>query len=151
MGRKTEQEKYEAEVFKLIEMYELRLLDPLPKTPLRKKKIAEAKEALSTAKLAIKIGKAAAAFHFGVEYQQLIHEAYFAEAVRAHKHLGGPKPNLEEQRVRWFIKAFELREENPAIAATEMARIIEPQMERSVRRFISQCEKEGTLPRKLAK
>ena len=40
---------------------------------------------------------------------------------------------------------------HPAIAATEMARIIDPQMERSVRRFISQCEKEGTLPRKLAK
>ena len=151
MGRKTEAKKFEEEVLKLIEQFELALLDPLPKTPFRKKKIAEAKEALARAKLAIEIGKAATAFLYGVEYQQLRDEAYSAEALEAHKKFGGRKPRLEEQRVQWFIKAYELREKNPAISATEMAQIIAPQKERSVRRFISECEKEGTLARKLAK
>ena len=152
MGRKTkEYKKYEEEVLKLIEQFELALLDPLPKTAFRRKKVAEAKEALATAKLIIKIGKAAPAFILGMEYQQLRDEAYSAEALEAHKNLGGRKTNLEEQRVQWFIKAFELREKNPAISAAKMAQIIDPQKERSVRRFISECEKEGTLARKLAK
>jgi hypothetical protein len=142
---------YEEEVFKLIAIMRLSLDNPLPKTPHQRKKIKAARKALDTAELAIKIGKSAAAFFYGIEYQSLIYKANSEEALRAHKHLGGYNPGLEEQKTKWFIKAFELREENPAIAATEMARIIEPQMERSVRRFISQCEKEGTLPRKLAK
>ena len=151
MGRKTEAKRYEEEVLKLIEQCELALLNPLPKTSFQKKKIAEAKEALAKAKLAIKIGKAAAAFMLGMEYQRLRDEAYSAEALESHKNLGGRKPNLEEQRVQWFIKAYELREKNPAISATRMAQIIDPQKERSVRRFISECEKEGTLEKKLAK
>ena len=151
MGRKSNQKMYEEEVFKLIAIMRLSLDNPLPKTPHQRKKIKAARKALDTAELAIKIGKSAAAFFYGIEYQSLIYKANSEEALRAHKHLGGYNPGLEEQKTKWFIKAFELRRENPSMSKRQMAWSIDPQKERSVRRFLTECEKEGGLPKKLAK
>ena len=72
MGRKSNQKMYEEEVFKLIAIMRLSLDNPLPKTPHQRKKIKAARKALDTAELAIKIGKSAAAFFYGIEYQSLI-------------------------------------------------------------------------------
>ena len=136
-------------ILELIKVMRRNLLDPLPKTPGQRKKIEAAKRALDMAELAVKVGKAPAAFLYALEYADFAYDAKNKDLIDAAKKLrrGAFSDN---DKIKWLFEACELREANPSISKLQMARTIAPKNERSVRRFLTECEREGTLPKALA-
>ena len=72
-------------ILELIKVMRRNLLDPLPKTPGQRKKLEAAKRALDMAELAVKVGKAPAAFLYALEYADFAYDAKNKDLIDAAK------------------------------------------------------------------
>ena len=117
------------------EMYE-----PLPSEEKKR-----AKKMLCNVEDAIRSNDAAAAALFMLEWA----ESFYGEDIRAGEQARIKKISAVE-RLDWLLRAKSLRVKTPKISTLKIAKMIAPDHVRAARKFLSECEKQKKLEKKLA-
>ncbi len=136
-NRRTKQILERIEKISDSEMY-----DPLPSEEKNR-----AKRMLQNVEDAIKKNDASAAALYMLEWA----ECFYSESIRAGKIARKEKKLSAEQKLDWLLRAQSLRVRTPKMSTLKIAQTIAPDHVRIARRFLSECEKEKKLKKKLAR